>query len=257
VYWAAITLGPVLLGMSLSLTSYAALASKGWVGALPGTVNVLLMLIKWVLFSAAIAALFHYVPNTPVRWRHALAGGVFVSIAFEVAKKCLGWYLASVPSYTNIYGAFAVVPILLIWIYLGWVIVLLGAVIAAYGPSLQMKAFHRPNVPGQQFYLAVSILRQLLAARYQSPHGLSAHQLYLQLRTDPLQIEPLLEKMVAMDWVGRLDEPTVARYVLLCDPASTPAAPLLHHMLIDPTLPLTHFWIKSGLGHWVLNDLIT
>ena len=51
----------------------------------------------------------------------------------------LAWYVSSVPTYSMVYGAFATVPILLLWIYLGWVIVLLGAVIAAYAPSLQMR----------------------------------------------------------------------------------------------------------------------
>jgi membrane protein len=145
VYWAAATLGPLVLGVSLSLTSYVISASRGIVSDLPGGVSLLLNTIEFVLLAAGMAALFHYVPNTHVRWRHAVAGGLFVSVGFEVAKKGLAWYIAQVPTFAMVYGAFATLPILLLWIYLGWVIVLLGAVIAAYTPSLLMRVTRWPS----------------------------------------------------------------------------------------------------------------
>jgi membrane protein len=256
VYWAAVTLGPLLLGVSLTLTSYAMSASKGMVSAMPGGVSVLLNTIEFLLFAGALAALFHYVPNTHVRWRHALLGGLFTSAGFEVAKKVLGWYLGSMTMYTNVYGAFSAVPILLVWIYLSWVIVLLGAVVAAYAPSLQMKVVRRPVVPGYRFNLGVGILRELNAVRGQGPHGLSASQLSERLRTDPLQIEPLLDTLVDIDWAGRLDEEGGARYVLLCDPAEAPAAPFIEKALLDPSLDLSGFRQQARLGEIRLADLL-
>jgi membrane protein len=74
-----------------------------------------------------------------------VTGGLFVAAAFELAKKALAWYVDAVPTFSAVYGAFATLPILLLWIYLGWVIVLLGAVIAAYAPSLQMRVAARPS----------------------------------------------------------------------------------------------------------------
>ncbi|HZE91612.1 MAG TPA: YihY family inner membrane protein [Rhizobacter sp.] len=257
VYWAAVTLGPLLLGVSLSLTSYAISASRGFVGALPGGVSFLLNVLEFGLLVAAMTGLFHYVPNTHVQRGHALAGGLFVALGFELAKKGLGLYLSSVPTYTTIYGAFATVPILLIWIYFGWVIVLLGAVIAAYAPSLQMRVVRRPGVPGYRFQLAVGMLRELALARNQSSHGLSAAHLSSHLRTDPLQIEPLLDTLVEIDWVGRLDEEGGARYVLLCDPATTPAQALLAQVLLAPSPLLEAFWHKAGFASLKLQDLVT
>ena len=73
-------------------------------------------------------------PNTHVRWRHALIGGVFVAIGIADSKRLLALYFSTVPTYSMIYGAFATVPIFLIWIYLSWIVVLLGAVLAAYAP---------------------------------------------------------------------------------------------------------------------------
>ena len=257
VYWAATTLGPLLLGFSLSLTNYVLLVSRGLVGALPGGVSVLLDVAQFLLLAAGMAGLFHYVPNTHVRWRHAVAGGVFVAAGFEIAKKLLAWYLTRVPTYSVVYGAFATLPIFLIWIYLGWVIVLLGAVIAAYAPSLQMRVVRWPTAPGSRFHLAVAVLRELSRAQAVDARGMSASRLSEALRTDPLQTEPILDTLVAIDWVGRLDESGNARYVLLCDPARTTAQPLVAKLLLEPTPALSAFWQRAGFEQMTLRDLIS
>lgn len=257
VYWAATTLGPLLLGMSLSGTSYAISASQGVVGTLPQGLSAVFNALEFVLLAGAMAALFHYVPNTEVRWVHAWAGGVFVAAGVELAKTVLAWYLVSVPSYSAVYGAFATVPIFLIWIYLGWVIVLLGAVIAAYAPSLQMRVVRRPLTPGHRFSLAVVLLREMAQARTQSRHGMSLDQLSHTLRADPLQIEPILETFVEIDWAARLDEEGDKRYVLLCDPQRTPAQPLLAALLLEPTPVLRGFWQRASFSEMTLQELIS
>jgi membrane protein len=256
VYWAAATLGPLLLGVSLSLTTYVISASRGLAAALPGGVGLLLNTIEFVVLAAAMAGLFHYVPNTQVRWRHALAGGVFVSIGFELAKRALGWYVKQVPTYSVVYGAFATFPIFLVWVYLGWVIVLLGAVIAAYAPSLQMHVVRHPSTPGYRFRLAILVLRQLAAARDVDAHGMSAAKLSEMLRVDPLQIEPIVDSLVNIDWAGRLDEAGDPRYVLLCDPHTTPARPLLAQLLIEPSPQLRGFWQRAGFEEMKLSELL-
>ena len=234
VYWAALTLGPLALGISLTGTSYAVSASRGWVAALPGGVAFLLEVIQFLILAGAAAGLFHYVPHTVVRWRHALAGGVFVAVAFEVVKKLLAWYLDSVPIYNTVYGAFAVVPIMLLWVYLVWVIVLLGAVIAAYAPSLQMRVSARPERPGWRFELSLAVLKQLQQARQGSEQGLSLAAMAQRLRVDPLQLEATLEVLAGIGWVSRLDESPNPRYVLLCQPQTTALAPLVQHTLLKP-----------------------
>jgi len=256
VYWAAATLGPLLLGASLSLTSYAISASKGFVSVLPGGLSFLLDAFEFALLAAGLAGLFHYVPNTHVRWRHALAGGVSSTIGFELAKKLLGWYLTTVPTYSVVYGALAAVPILLIWMYLGWVIVLLGAVIAAYAPSLQMRVKRWPDAPGARLQLAIAVLRQLAESRLAGERGLSAGELASVLRTDPLQTEPIVDMLVAFDWVGRLDEPGDPRFVLLCEPSRTPAQPLLAQLLMEPSPTSRRLWQRAGFDTMTVQELI-
>jgi len=256
VYWAAMTLGPLLLGVSLSLTSYAVSASRGVVEALPGGVALLFDTVSFVLLSAGVAALFRYVPNTHVQWRHAIAGGLFVAVGFEVAQELLAWYLVRVPSFALIYGAFATLPIFLVWIYLGWVIVLLGAVIAAYAPSLQMRVVRWPDTPGARLHLAIVVLRELARARGTPARGLSLGALSEGLRVDPLQIEPLLDTLVALDWVGRLAEDGSARHVLMCDPPATLAAPLLAQLLLEPAPALQGFRQRAGFDTLTLQELL-
>jgi membrane protein len=259
VYWTALTLGPLALGVSLSMTSYALSASKGLVSALPGGVSLLLSGIEFGILAFAAAALFHYVPNTAVRWRHAWSGAIFVALAFEGAKKGLAWYLQLVPTYSVMYGAFATVPILLLWVYLGWVIVLLGAVIAAYAPSLQMHIVRRAPTPGLPFELALALLQRLAVARQSAGHGVSLAGLASALRTDPLQLEPLVDVLAQLDWVRRLDEPEGergARLVLLCDPERTPVAPLVERLLLAPGPASARFRAAAGWQQLTLAEAL-
>jgi len=255
IYWTAATLGPLLLGASLTLTSYALSASRGLVGAMPGGVSMLLNVLEFILLAGAMGGLFHYVPNTPVRWVHAFAGGTFVALGFEVAKRALGYYLAQVPTYSTIYGAFATVPIFLVWLYLGWVIVLLGAVVAAYAPSLSMHLAHRPESAGHRFQLALQVLRELSRARSGTQHGLHLERLGRMLRTDPLQIEPVLEGLMTLDWVARLEEEQ-PRFVLLVDPATTPVQPLVEQFLLENTVAVHAFYRRACLGNIHLDELL-
>ena len=256
VYWAAATLGPLVLGISLTLTSYAISASQGIVGKLPGGVALLLNVFEFFLLAASVAGLFHYVPNTHVRWRHAWLGGLFVAAGFELAKKLLGWYVSLVPTYSTVYGAFATLPIFLVWLYCGWVIVLWGAVIAAYAPSWQMHVTRRPATAGQHFELALEVLRELDQARAEAGHGLSPIALGQRLRVDPLQLEPVIEALVALDWVAWLDEAGAHRIVLLADPRATRAAPLVESLLLAPSVPVQGFWRRARFDDMTLEALI-
>jgi membrane protein len=248
VYWSAMTLGPVVLGVSLSVTSYAISASRGIVGVMPDGVEILLEALQFGLLAGGLAAMYHYVPNAHVKWRHAWAGGLFVAAGIELAKKLLAAYLGMVPTYSVMYGAFATVPILLIWIYVAWVIVLLGAVMTAYLPSLLSGVRVRAKSQGLPFQLALETLQQLQAVRQAVDKGLTLEALAWRLRVDALQLEPILEVLCELDWVGRLDEEVkgqTARYVMLADPGTTRLEPLLNALLLTEDEAIRNFWISS------------
>jgi membrane protein len=248
IYWAGLTLGPVLLAASLTLTSYALSASKGLVDAMPGGVKILFDVLEFALLAGGLAALYHYVPNTRVKWAHALAGGVFVATGLEVAKGLLTWYLKTVPTYSAVYGAFATVPILLLWIYIAWVIVLFGAVIAAYLPSLLSGVARRGSTPGWNFQLAYEAIQALDAAAQTDAKGLTLEQLSVQLRVDDLQLARPLQALRELDWIGMLasDKDATQRIVLLANPQTTALLPLAHVLLLPrDRLP---FWSQNGLS---------
>lgn len=251
VYWGALTLGPVVVGISLTAGSYAFSASRGLVAAMPGGLSLALDLLEFGLLAVVTAALFHYVPNTWVRWRHAIAGGLFVAVAIEVAKSGLAWYLKSVPSLSVVYGTFATLPILMLWIYLAWVIVLLGAVIAAYAPSLSLRVVRQADLPGLRFALSLRALRLI-----RDRQGASLSDIAAAMRLDPLQLEPVLDQLVAMDWIGRLDEAEAARYVLLADLERTSAAPLLDTLLLAPSAAVETFRRDTGMDRMSLAALL-
>lgn len=256
VYWAAMTLGPLLLGGSLTLTSYAISAGQGLVDSLPSSIATFLSGLDIVLLGIAMASLFHYVPNTHVRWRHALLGGVFVALGFTAAKAGLAWYVKRVPTYSTLYGAFATVPIFLIWIYLGWVVVLLGAVLAANAPSLSKGMRRRPEAPGLALALALESLTALQRARAQGEGGLTNMALAAEVGVDPLQLEPVLDELLDLDLIGRLEEGGAQRVVLTCDPPQQAAAPLLQAMLAAPADSLDPLWRCADWQRLRLADLL-
>ena len=257
VYWAAVTLGPLIFAVSLAATSYAVSVSRGLVGGMPRGLGLAVATFEFALECLAVAALFRYVPNTHVRWRHALIGGLFVATCMIAGKRLLAAYFGAVPTYAMIYGAFATLPIFLIWIYLTWVIILLGAVIAAYAPLIGRRVARWPDTPGSDFHLALIVVAQLDAAKRDGRRGRTVDDIAAAIGIDPLQVDPVLEALIELDWVGRLEEFGSARYVLLCDPATTLAEPLLAKLLLDPAPELEKTWKRAGFAAVRLAELMS
>ncbi len=124
VYWAVLSLGPILIGISMVLTSY--LVSLTFLAEAVGRTG-LLGLMPVLASAVAFTLLYVLVPNRSVPLRHAIAGGVLAAVLFELAKHGFALYVTTFPTYQAIYGALAAVPVFLIWIYLSWLITLLGA----------------------------------------------------------------------------------------------------------------------------------
>ncbi|MFM2263227.1 MAG: hypothetical protein RI959_1903 [Pseudomonadota bacterium] len=255
VYWALLTLGPLLMGMSLSFTSYALATSRGWSAGYGALFGWVLDMLGFAMTVFAMAALYRYVPNARVLWRHALVGGLFVWVTVEFAKDLLGWYFKAMPTYSFVYGTFATLPILLIWLYVVWVLVLLGAVVVAYLPSLLVGIARRSDTPGWRFQLALDVLRALWAAQEQPKRGLSTAELANQLQVDPLNLETPLAALIALDWVGRLAE-TDERHVLLVAPQTTALAPLMQRLLLAETTATQSLWNAAGWHKLLLSQAL-
>ncbi|MBW8831791.1 MAG: YihY family inner membrane protein [Burkholderiales bacterium] len=130
-YLLMLAIGPPVLGASLWATSYVLSASMGVIGAVPPSVKFVLTLGPVMLSAGGLAAMFYFVPNTKVRRRNAIAGGLLASIAFEVGKRGFAAYVLKVPTYKAVYGAFAAFPVFLLWMYFSWLVTLTAALITA------------------------------------------------------------------------------------------------------------------------------
>tara|TARA_E500000331_G_C17216884_1_gene696273 strand:+ start:423 stop:1307 length:885 start_codon:yes stop_codon:yes gene_type:complete len=127
IYWMVITLGPMLIGSSVVVSSYLTGLAAFTEEYTPGLGTFLLSLVPSGAAMLAFTILYMVVPNRRVFARHALVGAIVATIAFEITKSGFALYVTNFPSYELIYGALAVVPILFLWVYLSWVIVLFGA----------------------------------------------------------------------------------------------------------------------------------
>lgn len=258
-YWAALTLGPLLLGASIAITSYLAAHSGAWTAWLPEKAGVasgarqglalLLRALRFLLPVGGLALLYHFVPNCRVRWRHALAGALFAALGLGLLRWGMGVYLARMPSYSLIYGTFATVPLLLLWMHISWMIVLCGAVLAAALPSLGKGGARSGEGAGFDFQLACEALAALAAVRHEPRCGLALGELAAALRVSEQQLQRPLHALQALAWTGLLPEDgkTPQRHVLLLEPETTLMQPLMERLLLAPeqgTLP--GLWQAEG-----------
>lgn len=234
VYWAIITLGPVLAGASLWATSFVARESLGLVADVPEVVSIAISFIPLVLTALGFAALFLVVPNRLVLWRDALVGGCITAILLEIMKSGFAYYLTRFPTYTIIYGAFATLPIFLLWIYLSWLAVLLGATLASSAPLIRLGRWEINRYPGAQFVDALDALRALRHVQTSNPPGMPANLLASQLRLHEDELNEVLETLTAMGLVTRSPEDI---WMLTCDARETSMAPVVDNFLLDRNQP--------------------
>ena len=214
-YWAVLTIGPILIGGSLSLTSYLVSLSFHLVDQTSSIGILVLKAIPILLTVFACALLYTTVPNRVVLFRHGLVGGLIAGVTFEIMKKIFAVYITHVPTYTLVYGAFATFPIFLLWIYFSWLVVLAGAVITAALPHWEAEAWGISKYPGKRFLEAMRLLEMLYNAhRSGNPVPLALFQKKLRLGWD--EIENILE---VLDLAGIARRISGGEWVLIRDAA--------------------------------------
>lgn len=196
VYWAVLTVGPLLLGASLAISSYV--ISLPLVAQAASTLGLrgLLLSIAPVAFSAlAFTLIFIIVPNVAVPWRYAAAGGFLAAVLFEVAKQGFAIYVTNFPAYETIYGAFAAFPLFLVWVYLSWTIILMGASFGSALGRYRVAGSQTPWPRNLELILVVRLVHHLWRAQ-KAGRGLELSELLeREPRAGHDQTERLVEQL--------------------------------------------------------------
>jgi membrane protein len=233
VYWAIISLGPMLFGAALSLSG----TIFGEISGGRGMRQLISKLLPLAIEIVAFSLLYAITPNRPVRWRHAWLAGVVAAFLFELLKAGYGGYLREFPTYQSIYGALSSIPIFLLWMYLCWAVTLFGAEVAAAMPEWQsanaLKEPERDPRPGERLTLAMVLLNRMLeSSRVQGPirhedliDGLAAPMKWVDYELQALTKGGFIERTERGDWVlaRDLDELTVGDLYRGLDLTPSPA----------------------------------
>jgi len=233
VYWAVLTLAPLLMGGSLSMTSWLIGMSGGNLSHLSALVVGMLKVVPLLLATLAFAFLFRVVPNRFVPMQHAFIGGVVSALAFEAMNRAFALYIAYFPTYTLVYGAFATIPIFLLWVYLLWLSILLGAILTASLSHWRSENGIHPLSPEVGFYYSLCILR-IMSESMRSGVTQSLPMLSKELRLGYDSLEELLEKMATINLVQR----TIGHsWVMVRAPEHVQALELYRLFVFDPAKP--------------------
>jgi membrane protein len=140
----ALLLGPLVFGGSLVAITYLASVSFGLVDEPLWVTNLFFKTLPFAIMSVLFALVYWAVPNRPVRPGHAAAGGILAAVGFTLLQRLFSLYVAKLPTYAVIYGAFAAMPIFLAWLYVSWGIILAGALVTAELPGALAQTRGRP-----------------------------------------------------------------------------------------------------------------
>ncbi|MES2262266.1 MAG: YihY family inner membrane protein [Pseudomonadota bacterium] len=205
VYWAILTLGPLLMGVSLTLSSQFFIATSDLVADVPLLGALLYVVLSILVTTAGFTFMYVVVPNRQVDWRDALWGGVAAALFFELAKRGFAIFITQFPTYSRIYGTLAALPLFLLWLYLSWLITLVGALLVAALPVVKYERWWHEAVPGGAFVDAMAILKVLYVACQCGDSALvNAGAIRERTRMGFDEMDALLEKMMAQGWVGRV-----------------------------------------------------
>lgn len=228
VYWAVITLAPVLVGASLSLTSWLTGISMGNERDMSAFNASAIKLFSVLLTSAAFTLLFRVVPNRFVPMAHAMIGGVIAAIAFEAMNRGFAYYITQFPTYNLVYGAFASLPIFLLWIYLSWLMLLFGAIITAAIPHWRSRHALKIDQPSR-LYFALHILKELEKGMHNGEVQ-SLPMLSRRLRIGYEEVEGILGQLAKAKIVAKLSD---SGWSMLRTPDCVKVSELTHLFLLD------------------------
>jgi membrane protein len=249
-YWTLITLGPLLIGVSLSLSTYFEIAARqagfgqealAWFASswLHGLARAVPALLEFV----ALTLLYGLIPNCAVRWRDGALGAAIATLTIEVLKVGFSIYIGATSFYSTVYGALAAIPIFLLWMYISWMAVLLGAVVAAALPYWRIDE-RVGNVPAGGVRLGLSLaLIAALARAQRRGEKRSTPALAAELGVATTVIDEHIKPLAEAGFAAHTQS---GRWVLAWSPESA----TLHDLYEALHLPLAGRWTDQVSTPW-------
>ncbi len=250
-YWAFVTLGPLLMGTSLSISSiiYAQAITLN----LPGFEFIQKLYsvgLNGLIETVAFFLLYAFMPNTTVLWRHAMLGAIVTSVLFKLLKASFVLYITRFPTYEAIYGTLATVPIFLFWVYLCWMAALLGAEIVAAMPEYRRlgsvvdgKGVERRLRPAELIQLALGILRTI-ATNASQKRTTRMQDLLNEFSVSSAQLHRLMKMLTHKGYILSISS---SRYSPLADLEERNLYELAHDLNL--TLETQFCDMESGFSH--------
>jgi membrane protein len=214
VYWTVLTLGALVATASLALSTRFFAMEIFQTASGRALENVMLSLAPMSIELVAFAAIYRVVPHRTIQWRHALAGAFLAVVLIELVKWVIGLYLGNLGSYQKIYGPLAFVPIFLLWIYFGWVSILLGASFASSMSAFRYQPAAMRLPIGYEIYGLLRMLGRFDEARCR---GKGLHSDEIQ-RMEPMMTDALVQQMLAqLDEIDLLARAESGEWILARD----------------------------------------
>ena len=233
VYWAVLSIGPFAL--ALSLWASATAVQQTVLGEFSLVQRTTSFLLPMMFTGLLVSLLYYIVPNRRIKFRDALVGGFFMAIISGLMRSGFTLYLSKFPTYTLIYGTFAVLPIFLIWVYMSWLIVLLGAYIVSLMPQIRRGLIAQNHRSGTRFLLAIKILRVLHNQRLLQQPSVTESQFESLIHTSQFNLIHVLYMLSDLGYVMRGSESKDAVWALVCDDSSS-IQPLIDEFLFDKNM---------------------
>lgn len=249
-YWTLITLGPLLIGISLSLSTYFEIAARhvglgeeavAWFAS--SWLHSLARVVPALLEFFALTLLYCLIPNCAVRWRDGALGALVATIAIEILKIGFSIYIGASSFYQTVYGAIAIIPIFLLWMYISWMAVLLGAVAAAALPNWRIDE-RMGTVPsgGVRLGLSLALIASLARAQRRG-QSRSTPALAAELGVPTTVIDEHMKPLAGAGFAAHTQD---GRWVL----SWAPETATLHDLYEALHLPLAGRWMVEASAAW-------
>lgn len=233
IYWSLLTLGPVVMGASVALSTSASEIGQSLGPVTEFIWRAFALITPFLVQAGFFGVMYLIIPNQRVGYTNALVGGAVAALLFELLKAGFGYYVVKFPSYQAIYGALAAFPLTLFWMYLVWAVILFGASLAAAIPEWR-GGQARPGVKGaeSQTLLALVLLRKLYRAQADNGAPVSLKEMETEVGFSSPTLEHVLQRLVEaklvavasnnLSWVLSRDLSKISLYQLLRDMGGLP-----------------------------------